>query len=47
MKEKILMGVIGIVIIATIMMLSSHLDKEFIKDCTSKGYSESYCLAKA
>lgn len=46
-KEKILVGVIGLTMAAITIMLLSHTNNEFIKDCTSMGYSESYCMTKA
>ena len=46
-KEKVLISIVTVMILAVVTMVSNKLDKEFIKGCTSKGYSESYCLAKA
>lgn len=46
-KEKILCGFIAVVIVIMTCTLLYKTNEEFVNKCTSKGYSESYCLVKA
>lgn len=46
-KEEILFGIIAVFIVIMTCTLLYKTDKEFMDGCTSKGYSENYCLSKS
>lgn len=46
-KETILFYFIAAVILLLTVISISKTSEQFVNNCTSKGYSESYCISKA